>query len=434
MNKKIKTVTGLIAISFLAGCSTSGSTGSAGSSGDSSQTGQKEIEISYWRPQASGPEDDFYVRRVEEFNKAYQGKIKLKMEPITRGNSFAYEDKINAAVASHTLPDVVSMDGPNVANYAASNIIVPLDNYFAKEDLNDFVPSIVQQGTYQGKFYAAGLAESSVVLFYNKKIMKQFGIEPPTKIEDAWTWDQWYDVMKKTASKDVFGTNMINDKGEWMTYAFEQLWISAGTDIVNKEGNTTNGWVNSDKGLDAAKFLQKLANEKLFNIDPKPTEFEEGKAATKLGGPWNIPGFKNYPDLEWGITYFPKKAGGSLSSPSGSWAIGVTADSKHPKEAAEVVKWMTNKDSSSQLAKATSMPASRKSAYDNLPEYNDLPLRVIKDQVTTVSHARPVTPAYPVLTQKFAEALTDILMGADVKKSLDQVASAYDEEYKRNFK
>ncbi|MNR53233.1 hypothetical protein D3C85_1732070 [compost metagenome] len=60
-------------------------------------------------------------------------------------------------------------------------------------------------------------------------------------------------------------------------------------------------------------------------------------------------------------------------------------------------------------------------------------MRVIKEQVTTVSHARPVTPAYPVLTQKFAEALTDIMMGADVKKSLDSVAASYDDEYKRNF-
>lgn len=415
-------------VSLLAGCSSGGSTNEAANGGKDGV-----VEINFWRPQASGPEDNFYVKRVEEFNKAHEGKIKLKMESITRGNSFAYEDKINAAVASHTLPDVVALDGPNVANYASSGIIAPLDEYFPKEDISDFVPSIIQQGTYQDKLYAVGLVESSVVLFYNKKIMKENGIEPPTKIEDAWTWEQWYDVMKKTAKDGIFGTNMINDKGEWMTYAFEPLWISSGTDIVNKEGSSAQGWVNNEKGLEAATFLQKLAKEKLFNIDPKPTEFEEGKAATKLGGPWNIPGFKDYPNLEWGITYFPKKAGGKVVAPSGSWAIGLSVDSKHPKEAAEAVKWLTNKDSSVQLAKAISMPASRKSAYESLPEYNDLPLRIIKEQVTTVSHSRPVTPAYPLLTQKFAEALTDIMMGADAKKSLDGVAKNYDEEYKRNF-
>lgn len=421
----------LLAVSLLAGCSGGGTQNANSSSG-----GQGEgsvVELTIWRPQASEVEDNVYVKRIEEFNQANKGKIKVKMEVITRGNSFAYEDKINAAVASHTLPDVLAMDGPNIANYAASEIIIPLDEYFTKEDLDDFVPSILQQGSYQGKFYAPGLNESSVVLFYNKKIMAEHGITPPDKIENAWTWDDWYDVMKKTSKDGVFGTNMINDKGEWMTYAFEQLWISGGTDIVNKEGTTAEGFVNSPQGVEAAKFLQKLANEKLFNIDPKPTEFEEGKAATKLGGPWNIPGFKNYPDLDWGITYFPKKPGGTQTAPSGSWAVGVSADSKHPKEAAEVVKWLTNKDSSTQLAQAISMPASRKSAFESLTEYDELPLRIIKEQVTGVSHARPVTPAYPVLTQKFAEALTDIMVGADVKKSLDNVASTYDEEYKRNF-
>lgn len=431
MNKKT-VIPALLAVTLLGGCTPGGSNSdNAGSDKADAKTGA--VEISFWRPQAKENEDNFYVKRIEEFNKAHEGKIKLKMEVITRGNSFAYEDKINAAVASHTLPDIIAMDGPNVANYAASNIVRPLDEYFTQDDMNDFVPSIVQQGTYNGKFYAAGLSESSVVLFYNKKIMKQYGIEPPTKMENAWTWDQWYDVMKKTAQDGVFGTNMINDKGEWMTYAFEQLWLSNGTDIVDKEGKKAQGYVNSDKGVEAAQFLQKLAKEKLFNIDPKPTEFEEGKAATKLGGPWNIPGFKDYPNLEWGITYFPKKAGGIQTAPSGSWAVGISADSKHPKEAAEALKWLTNKESSAGLAKTISMPASRKSAYDSLPEYNDLPMRVIKEQVTTVSHARPVTPGYPILTQKFAEALTDIMMGAEVKKSLDNTASIYDEEYKRNF-
>ncbi|MFC0215242.1 ABC transporter substrate-binding protein [Paenibacillus chartarius] len=430
--KKLKMIIPVaIGVSLVAGCSGEAGKTDAGGNADASAKGA--VQLTYWRPQASGPEDDFYKNRVEAFNKAYEGKINVKMEAVTRGNSFAYEDKVNAAVASHTLPDVIALDGPNVANYASSKILVPLDSYFTKDDMNDFVPSIIQQGTYEGKFYAVGMQESSVVLFYNKKMMKEHGIEPPTSMDKAWTWDEWYDVMKKTAKDGVFGTNMINDKGEWMTYAFEQMWISGGTDIVSKDGKTASGYVNGPKGIEAAQFLQKLSKEKLFNIDPKPTEFEEGKAATKLGGPWNIPGFKDYPNLEWGITYFPKKAGGTLTAPSGSWAIGISADSKYPKEAAEFVKWMTNTESSVGIAKAVSMPASRKSAYEKMPEYNELPLKIIKEQVTTVSHARPVTPAYPLLTQKFAEALTDIMMGGDVKKSLDNVADAYDSEYKKNY-
>jgi fructooligosaccharide transport system substrate-binding protein len=392
------------------------------------------VDINFWRPQGgSQEENDYYVKKVEQFNKEYSGKINLKMEVITRGNSFAYEDKINAAVASNTLPDIMSIDGPNMANYAASKIIVPIDEYYTKDEMSDFVPSLTQQGTYNGKFYSVGMNESSVVLFYNKKIMKDNGIEPPTSIDKAWTWDDWYNVMKKTAKNGIMGTNMINDKGEWMPYCFEQFWISNGTDLVNKEGTQAEGYVNGEKGLEAANFLAKLAKEKLFNIDPTPTEFEEGKAATKLGGPWNIPGFKNFPNLDWGMTYYPKKAGGVQTAPSGSWALAVTSGSKHPKEAVEVIKYFTGAKNSAEFSKTIAMPAGSKKAFESLPEYNELPLKVVKEQVTQVSHARPVTPAYPVLSQKFAEALTNIMMGADVKKSLDGVAKAYDDEYKKNY-
>lgn len=418
------------------GCSSNGSGSSENQEASGGTGGSAEpVEITFWRPQADEAEDQFYQEAVKAFNEAHEGKIVLKMETVTRGNSFAYEDKINAAVASNTLPDVVALDGPNVANYAASGIIIPLDEYFTQEELDDFVPSIIQQGTYNGKFYAVGLNESSVVLFYNKKIMDEHGIVPPTEIDKAWTWDEWYDVMKRTADPDrgIFGTNMINDKGEWMTYAFEQFWISNGTDIVSEDGTKAEGYVNSEQGIEAANFLKKLADEKLFNIDPTPTEFEEGKAATKLGGTWNITGFEAYPDLEWGITYFPRSPKGQVTSPSGSWAVGISSNSKHVAEAVEVVKWLTNKENSARLAKATNVPASRKSAFESIPEYNELPMRVIKEQVTTVSHARPVTPAYPVLTQKFAEALIDIMVGADVKSSLDNVAKVYDQEYARNF-
>lgn len=393
----------------------------------------KEVQITLCRPHAPEVEDNFWLNKVEEFNKANAGHIKLSMEVITRGNSYAYEDKINAAVASHSLPDILSLDGPNVANYAASKIIAPLDEYFTKDDLSDFVPSIIQQGTYNSKFYAVGNAESSVVLFYNKNIMQENGIEPPTSIDKAWTWNDWYNVMNKCAKNGVMGTNMINDKGEWMTYAFEQLWVSNGTDLLNKEGTQAEGFVNGPKGVEAAEFLSKLAKEKLFNIDPTPMEFEQGKAATKLGGPWNIPGFEYYPNLEWGITYFPKSPNGTSTAPSGSWTFAVSAGSKNPKEAATVIKFLTNKDNAAAFTKISGNPATRKSAYDILTEYNNLPLKIIKEQVTTVSHTRPVTPAYPVLTQKFAEALTNIMMGADIKKSLDNAAKTYDDEYTKNF-
>jgi len=394
---------------------------------------EKPITIDFWRPQAHEPENQFYLQAVERFNLQNSGKIQIHMEVISRGNSFAYEDKVYAALASNVLPDLISLDGPNVANYASMGIISPLDTYYHPSELTDFLPGILKQGTYDGKLYAIGQSESSVVLYYNRKILADHGISPPSSMEQAWTWEDWYQAMKTCADEKIVGTNMIGDQGEWMTYAFEQFWISNGTDLVSPDGHRANGYVNSPRGVEAAEFLARLAKEGLFHIDPSPTEFEEGKAATKLGGPWNIPGFSNFPDLDWGLTYFPRSPQGIQTAPSGNWALAITTNCENPEIAVEVIQYLTNLENGIALSRAISMPPARRSAYLELPEYNEQPLRIIREQVMTVSRPRPITPAYPVLTQKFAEALIRIMRGSDIQRSLDDVATTYDLEYAATF-
>ena len=57
-----------------------------------------------------------FDQRVEDFNKEYEGKYHLTIEYIPRGSSYAYEDKVNSAAAAGILPDLLSLDGPNVSN------------------------------------------------------------------------------------------------------------------------------------------------------------------------------------------------------------------------------------------------------------------------------------------------------------------------------
>lgn len=402
------------------------------STGGKEESASSEItNLTFWRPSAGEKEEQFFEDAVKEFNELNKDRIQVTMDSITRGNSFAYEDKVNVASTSHSLPDLLALDGPNVSNYAFSEIIIPLDEYFSEDELSDFVPSIIQQGTYNDQLYALGIIESTVVLFYNKKMFADAGIQAPESLDEAWTWDEFYEVVKKLNKDGVYGTNLINDKGEWMTYCFEQFWISNNTDIMSPDGKTAEGYVNSPEGIEAANFLKKLADEKLFNPDPTPYEFEEGNAATRLTGPWIIPNFENYPDTEWGMTYFPYSK--TKTSPSGSWAFGISKDSKHIKEASEFLKFLTSKENSIALANATTMPPARKSAFDSIEEYKTLPLKVIADQVVNTSHARPSTPNYPALTQKFTESLLDIMLGSEVKEKLDQAAKDIDNEYQSTY-
>ena len=45
---------------------------------------------------------------------------------------------------------------------------------------------------------------------------------------------------------------------------------------------------------------------------------------------------------------------------------------------------------------------------------------------------RPVTPAYPVITNAFAEAVQNIVSGADVKAELDEAVQTIDQDIEDN--
>ena len=296
------------------------------------------------------------------------------MKFIPRGNSYAYENKVNSAASSKSLPDIVKMDGPNVTNYADSGIILPLDQYITKSEKDQMVPSIITQGTYNNKLYALGETESSVLLFYNKKLLDAEGIKPPTTLKDAWTWDDVYNAAKKLTKNGIYGINLNWDLGEGQIYAFAPVIWSNGSELISKDGKKCSGYVNSSDAVESLGYIQRFAKEKLMNLQPTPTEFEDGKAAMFLIGTWEFAKLKDYPNLDYGVTYYPASPKTKkVVSPSGDWCWGVTSNSKHPKEAAEFVKWMASTNISTKMANAAGKPPANKNAFNNLSQYNSYP-------------------------------------------------------------
>lgn len=431
-----KIVVPVLALSMFAGCGNSSETSNQSdqTKGNTSANSGEVTKVTVWRPQDKQPIEDWYTERIESFNKEYAGKYELEQQIIIRADSFAYEDKVNTAISSNTLPDILMVDGPNISNYAANNIIIPIDDYISEEDKADYLDSTIVQDTYDNKLFAIGPTESSVALYYNKDMLDAIGVTPPTKLEDAWTWDEFYDIAKKLTTDEVSGARIIMDKGEGVTYVMEPFWVSNGTDIINAEGTTSTGYLNSDKGIEAATYLNKFIQEGISNIDPLPTEFYDGKAAMMLGGSWEISVLQNdYPDLNWGVTYFPVANGGKPASPTGDWSYTITKDAKDLDAASTALNWLTNQEATINYAKAISKPPTRKSAFEAMTEYNEYPQSIIKEQLMETGSPRPRTPVYTVLSPRFAEGMIDIFTGADIKETLDRVASEVDEEYQNNY-
>lgn len=394
-----------------------------------------ESVITIWSPSDEPAIEEWWEEKINAFNAEHKGEIHLKREAIVRADSYAYEDKVNAAITSKDLPDILYVDGPTVSVYAANDIIIPLDDMFAKEDWDDFLDSTKNQGTYDGKIYAIGATESSVALYYNRDMLDEAGIKAPDKLEDAWTWSEFADVAGKLTKDGVMGTNIIMDKGEGLPYVLEQFWISNGTDFVSEDGSKADGYINSQAGVEAATFLNELIQNGYANLDPIQKEFHNGRAATMLGGSWEVATLeKDYPDLNWGVTYFPvADNGGTPTYPTGDWAAAVTRDTQDREAVQEVMNYLFSEDNVTTYAKAISKPPTRQSSYEVLTEYNEYPRSLFKEQLMETGHPRPRTPSYSVLSAGFSEAMVNIFTGVDPKEALDKVAEDTDKDYNKYY-
>lgn len=369
-------------------------------------------------------------KRVAEFNKLYEGKYNLVYEWIPRGNAYAYEDKVNTAASANMLPDILALDGPNLANYVSNGLLIPLDDYVTAKSKADMMPSLLVQNTYEGKLYAIGLNEATCGLFYNKDIFEANGFRIPTSIDDAYTWSEIYEMAKKVSTPEVVGIKLILDKGEGIPYVFSSFWVGNGSAFTSEDGSKCNGYINNAKGVETATYLQRFFNEKLANIDPTPTEFQDGKAAMWLANIAEIAGIeKNYPDLNWGVTYMPKPDNGVMAAPCGSWTVGITRDCKDPEAAFVALDFLTNSESTRVYMDESGFPGARISNYQDNKKWDSEPLNAFKTQLFEAAVPRPRTPVYTVLSPKFSETMLDIFTGSDPKESLDALAEFVDAQY-----
>jgi fructooligosaccharide transport system substrate-binding protein len=398
------------------------------------QTGQFQNEtLSVWVHDGEPSENETNQAIVDAFNTAYEGQIRAELQVISnQGND--YQNQVTSAAVAGSLPDVLDVDGPFVASYAYSQIFRPLGDYFGEDVLADFVPAIVEQGTWNGQLWALGAFSGSSAILYNQEIFEDAGLTAPTAVADAWQWPRFVEVARQLNQGEVKGLDFHMDygAGEWFTYGFSPLVWSNGGDLLSPEGTQATEHMNGAATVEAMTEVQRLFADEIVLTSPSPTQFEEGLAAMQMIGGWVIPNIEaSYPDLRWSIMplpYFDERV-----SPSGSWAWGITQGARNPDAAAELIRWFLDPETGvAPIVEANRLAPARLSAYPLVPFYNELPYSVYGEQNQQTARARPVTPGYPVLTARFAEAVANISLGGDVQQELDAAAQAVDEDFQRN--
>ena len=376
------------------------------------------------------PEGKVMQSTIDKFNEQYKGQYTAVIDFIPRsGSGGGYEDKVNAALTTNSLPDVLTLDGPNTAAYAKSGVIAPIGEFITNQD--DFLPSILEQGTYDNQLYAIGYSESGVGIYYNEKMLEDAGIdlnELPT-VDDPWDWDEFLALCEKL--KEIYDGPVVdmgfNDKSEWLMYAFAPFLWSEGGDIVSENGKQAVGVFNDENALTAMMFIQGLIKNEYSTISPSENGFETGKYPLKFSGSWTMQELEeNYTEVDYGIMPYPTSPNSKkLVSPSGSWQYAMSATTGKQEAAGKLIDFMVSTEATAEISLGNSVLPPRYSTIEKIEDQVSPQMQVLIEQNMQTGRARPVIPEYPQITRAFQQAISDVVYfetKSDIQKLLDQKA------------
>lgn len=384
-------------------------------------------------------EGQCYREAVDTFNEKYNGKYFADIEFIPRNDSGGgYSDKINASVMSGDLPDVLTVDGPNIAAYAENGIIKPLAA-LSDEEKGIYLESIIEQGTYNDQLYALGAMESSVGLYYNKDILLEAGIEVPDA-EHPWTQTEFLAVLEKLRpfmkERKGYALDMTFPVGEATIYYYAPFFWANGGNLVDDSGLLVDGIFNSKENVKTVEYFKELLDKGYMSKVPIDHLFESGRAAFKFDGAWEVNTvYTSYPEINLGVA--PYVVGddwnGERYAPTGSWAFAASSKTDNIEGATELVKWMSGVESGKRLWEQSKSFPSTYEAYESIDIFStDENYKALYNQLSAYGHPRPKTPAYPQVSTSFQQVLEDcVLSGAAPQAQMDKSVERINAKLKR---
>jgi len=385
------------------------------------------------------PYDTAIPTMIAEFEKQ-NPNIKVKIEQLpTKSIWEVTEVKLGA---KETTPDVLFVDSPLITAYVTKGYLAPLDSYFTKDELNQYVDVCRNYGTVRGTFYAAPLVNSSQVLYYNTKMFDEAGIPHLSKDpKDRLTWEEVVEIGKKlTVDKDGDSTPEVFGLGiAQISRPFQMLSMpeSLGGQAIGKDGLTVQGVLTTEPWIKACTFIQELFNT--YNIAPKGVSasdmlayFPSEKLAMLIGPDYNHLAYSKNADLQWDYAPYPYFKDGKPVTPTGSWSLAVNASSKNKEASVKLIKFLTQAPTCIDWFKLDGHLPSNKKTLEYIatdPKYQEWPYNImalLKYESENTAVPRPLSAGYSEYESMLTNVFEDVRNGADVKTTLQNAEVTID--------
>ena len=381
---------------------------------------------------------------VAAFNEAYEGKIYCDAEYLAFDNVFETLEMVMGSKSTEY--DVFAADGPNVAAYVTRGYLTSLDEYFTAEEIAMFTPPMQDECTYDGKFYAAAMGDSSLVMYYNKDLLKEAGIDYEALFADVdgvkrLTWEELVAVAKDVQAKiDPDGSrNIIGIEFQQVgrTYNMNVLANDFGGANIGEDAFTVDGVFNSEPWIKAMTWYQNQVNDGVFSRGITANEscsyFTAGKIVFYLGTtamPGNFERAGMTTD-NWGFTFKPYFEGyeENVTTCCGSWAVGLNPNSEKKEAAVEFLKYLCTGDGSDAYIGVSGMvPALNRQFTEELFEAKPY-LRVAQYESANTALVRAKTPGFNEYTTAVNAMWENVRNGMDPAEAaqacIDELETAF---------
>jgi multiple sugar transport system substrate-binding protein len=310
---------------------------------------------------------------VDAYNASHENQVELTITP-----NDDYVARVGAAAGSGNLPDLFAADIVYVPNWTEQGLFTDITDRIAelpfKDDINQ---GHVAAGTYEGAEYVVPFVLDLSVMFYNKDLYREAGLDPeqgPTTLAEFRDQALAIQALDKPG---VYGTYFGGNCGGCGVFTwFPMIWAS-GEQVMNEEG--TESLLAGDAAQEVYSIWRELAEAGA--IAPGAAE-ETGATWTAAFQEGNV-GVMPYPatllstaseTVDVGVSGIPGVDGG-VSTFIGGDGLGISKDSESADQAWNFITWLLSEDAQLEVLAKNGDVLARTDLADN--EYSQADPRVM---------------------------------------------------------
>ena len=357
--------------------------------------------------------DNGYKSYMEEAAKAFEKESGTKVN-IKTGDALGGLDKLSLDNQSGNAPDVMMAPYDRVGGLGNDGQLAEVAlNKDSKTDKT--TESLVTNG---GKVYGAPAVIETLVLYYNKDLMQE---APKTfgELEEL-AKDSKYDFAGEAGKNTAFLADWTN-----FYYAYGLLSGNGGY-VFGKDGTDPKDiGLNNQGAIDGIEYAKtwyakwpKGLQDTKGAANFIQTQFQEGKTAAIIDGPWKAASLKEA-KVNYGVATIPTLPNGKAYSAFGggkAWVI--PAGANHPEAAQKFVNFLTSTDQQKALYdKTNEVPANTEAREYAVGKNDELTAAVVKQ----FENAQPM-PNISEMSTVWDPAKTMLFEAVSGKKSSKDAA------------